>query len=94
MAEKNRNHRRKDLRRRFFEDLDEGRLTDLPDTLRRMRKAIGLTQTEYARLAGVAPRVLIDLERGVGNPTLKTLEKLAAPFGLRVGLKRRDRKGS
>jgi transcriptional regulator with XRE-family HTH domain len=59
-----------------------------------MRKAVGLTQTEYARLAGVAPRVLIDLERGVGNPTLKTLEKLAAPFGLRVGLKRRDRKGS
>ncbi len=90
MSEKNRNPRRKDLRRRFYEDLDEGRLTDLPDTLRRMRKAVGLTQTEYARLAGVAPRVLIDLERGVGNPTLKTLEKLAAPFGLRVGLKRKS----
>mgnify|MGYP005841813453 CR=1 FL=1 len=92
MSEKDGKHRRKDLRRRFYDDLDDGRLTDLPDTLRRMRKAVGLTQTEYARLAGVAPRVLIDLERGVGNPTLKTLEKLAAPFGLRVGLTRRRRR--
>lgn len=80
----------KDRRRAFFNDLDEGRLTCLPDTIRRMRKAIGLTQIEYAKLAGVAPRVLIDLERGVGNPTLKTLEKLAAPFGLQVGLKRKQ----
>lgn len=81
--------RLKDRRRAFFSDLDEGRLTSLPDTIRRMRKAIGLTQIEYAKLAGVAPRVLIDLERGVGNPTLKTLEKLSAPFGLQVGLIRK-----
>lgn len=81
--------RLKDLRRTFFDDLDKGRFASLPDTVRQMRKSIGLTQTEYARLAGVAPRVLIDLERGVGNPTLKTLEKLAAPFGLRVGLARK-----
>ncbi|MFP4350930.1 MAG: hypothetical protein ACLFQY_21780 [Desulfococcaceae bacterium] len=38
----------------------------------------------------MAPGVLIDLERGVGNPTLKTLEKLAAPFGLQVGLVRKQ----
>ncbi|MFW6333222.1 MAG: helix-turn-helix domain-containing protein [Thermodesulfobacteriota bacterium] len=55
-----------------------------------MRKAVGLTRIEYAKLAGVAPGVLIDLERGVGNPTLKTLEKLAAPFGLQVGLVRKQ----
>jgi len=90
MAENKRNDRRKDRRRAFFEDLDEGRLTSLPDTVRRMRKSIGLTQIEYAKLTGVAPRVLIDLERGAdSNPTLKTLEKLAAPFGLRVGLVRK-----
>lgn len=89
MAENKRNAHRKDLRRAFFEDLDEGRLPTLPDTVRRMRKSIGLTQIEYAKLVGVAPRVLIDLERGVGNPTLKTLEKLVAPFGLRVGLVRK-----
>ena len=77
------------MRRDFFDDVDQGRLDNLPDTVRRMRKAVGLTQTEYAKLVRVAPRVLIDLERGVGNPTLKSLEKIAAPFGLRVGLVRK-----
>jgi transcriptional regulator with XRE-family HTH domain len=81
---------RKDGRRAFFEALDAGEMTNLPDAIRRMRKSIGLTQTEYAKLVGVAPRVLMDLERGAGNPTLKTLEKLVAPFGLRVGLVRRS----
>ncbi len=88
MSKRNRKDRLNELRHEFFDDLDAGNLTSLPATLRRMRKAIGLTQIEYARLAGVAPRVLIDLERGVGNPTLKTLEKLAKPFGLRVGFVR------
>jgi len=77
------------LRHAFYDDLDDGRLTDLPGAVRQMRKTTGLTQTEYAKLVGIAPRVLIDLERGVGNPTLKTLEKLAAPFGLCVGLLRK-----
>lgn len=80
---------RKDERRAFFDALDAGEMGSLPETVRRMRKSIGLTQAEYAKLAGVAPRVLMDLERGVGNPTLNTLEKLAAPFGLKVGLTRR-----
>lgn len=83
---------RKDGRRAFFDALDAGEIADLPETVRRMRKSIGLTQTEYAKLVGVAPRVLMDLERGAGNPTLKTLEKLAAPFGLRVGLLHRKAK--
>jgi len=78
------------LRHAFYDDLDEGRLTNLPATVRRMRKITGLTQTEYAKLVGIAPRVLMDLERGVGNPTLRSLEKLAAPFGLRVGLVRKQ----
>ncbi len=77
-----------ELRHAFYDDLDEGRLTNLTGAIRQMRKTTGLTQAEYAKLVGIAPRVLIDLERGVGNPTLKTLEKLAAPFGLCVSLVR------
>ncbi|MFP4308360.1 MAG: helix-turn-helix domain-containing protein [Desulfococcaceae bacterium] len=83
---------RRDGRRAFFESLEAGEMADLPETVRRMRKSIGLTQTQYAKLAGVAPRVLMDLERGAGNPTLKTLEKLAAPFGLQVGLVSKGRR--
>ena len=86
---KNKKERLNKLRHSFYNDLDEGKLTSLTDTVRRMRKITGLTQTEYAKLVGVAPRVLIDFERGVGNPTLKTLEKIASPFGLCVGLVRK-----
>ena len=87
--DKNKKEKLNRMRRAFFNDIDEGRLHSLPATIRRMRKAVGLTQSEYAKLVRVAPRVLIDLERGVGNPTLKSLEKIAAPFGLRVGLVRK-----
>jgi len=90
MNEKRKN-RLNELRRAFYDDLDAGRLTTLPETIRRMRKSIGLTQTDYAKLVGIAPRVLIDLERGVGNPTLRTLEKIAGPFGLRAALVRKNR---
>ncbi len=86
---KNKKARLNELRHAFYNDLDEGRLTNLPGTIRQMRKTTGLTQAEYAKLVGIAPRVLMDLERGVGNPTLKTLEKLVAPFGLCVSLARK-----
>jgi len=58
-------------------------------TVRRMRKLTGLTQPECAKLTAVAPRVLIDIERGVGNPTLASLQRIAEPFGLEPGLRRR-----
>lgn len=63
----------------------------LPDAVRMMRHITGRTQIEYAKMVGVSPRILIQLERGIGNPTLKTIAKLIAPFGLEVGLRRRPR---
>lgn len=72
------------LREALFEDIAAGRL-QLPEAVRRMRRITGMTQTEYARLIGLAPRVLMDIERGRANPRLDTLEKLAKPFGLGVG---------
>lgn len=69
----------------FFAAVRAGDMT-LAATVKAMRRLTGLTQPEYARLVGVAPRALIDIERGVANPTLETLEKIARPFGLRVGL--------
>lgn len=62
---------------------------DLVEAVRLMRKIAGKTQAEYATLVGVSPRVLIDFERGVGNPTLKTLAKLLAPFNLELTVRRR-----
>lgn len=72
-----------DPRIAFYADIDLGKLS-LQDTLRGMRKILKMTQPEYAKLVGVAPRIIIDLERGVGNPTLKTLEKIGRPFRLTI----------
>ena len=56
----------------------------LREAVRRARRIMGLSQMRYARLIGIAPRVLSDFERGVGNPTLETLEKIGAPFGFEL----------
>lgn len=81
---------RKDTRAEFYERLERGEF-DLRSGVRAMRKSIGLTQQEYARLVDVAPRVLIDFERGVGNPTVASIEKLLKPFGLELTLRRKPR---
>jgi DNA-binding XRE family transcriptional regulator len=72
-----------DPRIQFYADVETGKLS-LQDSVRGMRKILNMTQPEYAKLVGVAPRIIIDLERGVGNPTLKTLEKIGHPFRLKI----------
>lgn len=75
-----------DPRIKFYADVETGKLS-LQDTVRAMRKILNMTQPEFAKLIGVAPRIIIDLERGVGNPTLKTLEKIGHPFRLTLGFR-------
>jgi DNA-binding XRE family transcriptional regulator len=75
----------------LYADIDAGLLT-LGQATRRMRKIVGLTQKEYAeKVLKIYPRVLMEIERDQGNPTLETLNKIAAPFGLRVGFMSRMR---
>ena len=81
---------RADLRRTFYERVDRGELS-LREASRIMRKIAGKTQVEYAKMVGVSPRVLIDFERGVGNPTLATLRKILAPFNLELTVRRGPR---
>jgi DNA-binding XRE family transcriptional regulator len=58
---------------------------DLREATRRMRRILGMSQKTYAvRVAGISPRILAEFENGSGNPTLATLEKIAAPFGMKV----------
>lgn len=79
----------------LYADLEAGRLT-LGQATRRMRKIVGLTQVEYAeKVLKIYPRVLMEIEKDRGNPTLETLEKIARPFGLKVGFvrQRRDPEG-
>ncbi|MBK9577598.1 MAG: helix-turn-helix transcriptional regulator [Fibrobacterota bacterium] len=67
------------------QNLRDGTLS-LGESVREMRKLTGLTQKDYAeRVAKVFPRVLMDIERGKANPTLETLERIAKPWGWKIG---------
>ncbi|RKP54563.1 helix-turn-helix domain-containing protein [Pararobbsia silviterrae] len=81
------------LRRAFYEDLERGDMT-IPQALKAMRKMTGLTQAEFAAHRGVSRRVIQDIERGTGNPTVESLNSIAKLFGLQVGfvpIRRRER---
>ncbi|MEK6423633.1 MAG: helix-turn-helix domain-containing protein [Burkholderia gladioli] len=73
------------LRLAFYEQIGQGTLT-LPEAMKAMRKMTGLTQAEFAAHRGVSRRVIQDIERGTGNPTIASLNSIARLFGLQVGL--------
>ena len=75
----------RELRDQLYQDAPRGAMT-LGDAVKAMRKISGLTQDEFARHRGVSLPSLKQIERGIGNPTVETLNKLAAVYGLRVGL--------
>lgn len=52
--------------------------------LRWARAEQNLTQADVAKRAGVTQQAIAKLEHPDGNPTLATLEKVAAAFGLRL----------
>ena len=61
--------------------------------IKSMRRSLNLDQKDFARLVKVAPRVLMETERGRGNPTKETLEKIGRPFGFVVGYIPSERDG-
>jgi len=51
----------------------------------RLRALTRLTQPEFARHRGISLDALRQIETGRGNPTVETLAKVVAVFGLQVG---------
>jgi transcriptional regulator with XRE-family HTH domain len=60
---------------------------DLIKTIKERREIMQVTQETLAEVSGIGVRTLKQLESGKGNPTLKTLQKLADVLGLEVCLK-------
>lgn len=50
------------------------------------RKASGMTQQQLAEKTGIAQADISKLERGGANPSIKTLQRLAAGMGMKVHL--------
>ena len=54
------------------------------ERIRQLRKERGLSQARLAVMADMDPATLNRLERGTGNPNLKTLERVAEALGVEV----------
>jgi putative transcriptional regulator len=63
----------------------------LPEAIREIREAEGLTQAAFAERVGLTRMQVLDLEKGRGNPKLETLQRICGPFGLEIGLVPRAR---
>jgi len=57
----------------------------LPDAVAEIRKGIGMTQEEFAKMLSLTRRQVAEIETGTANPTVGTLEKIGRLFGFRVG---------
>jgi DNA-binding XRE family transcriptional regulator len=79
------------LRQELFNEIEAGRIS-LPEATRKMRKILGMNRKDYAeKVLNISYETLQDVETGHGNPTLKTLTAIGAPFGLEVGFIRKRR---
>ncbi len=52
--------------------------------IKELRSASGMTQTELAERIGVSKSVVSAYEKGIRNPSYKTIELLAEVFGVSV----------
>ena len=60
---------------------------ELIKTIKERREVMQVTQETLAELSGVGLRTLKQFESGKGNPTLRTLQKLADVLGMDICLK-------
>ncbi len=59
----------------------------LINSIKERREMLKVTQASLAELSGVGLRTLKQFESGKGNPTLRTLQRIADVLGMEVGLK-------
>ena len=58
--------------------------------LKERRAALNISQQDLSEMSGMSLATIKDLERGLGNPSLKTLERIATVLGLEVSLTRKQ----
>ena len=56
------------------------------ESVRRRRKALGLSQEDLAAKSGMHPTYLSGIENGARNPTLKTICALASALEVRAAI--------
>ena len=62
-------------------------MKEIGNIIKQRRMKLGITQLILSQLAGVGINTVVAIERGEGNPRLKTLEAIADTLGLKLDLK-------
>lgn len=62
-------------------------LFNIIEEIKKRRKILNVTQETLSEISGIGLRTLKQIERGKGNPTLLTLEKICDALGLEVLIK-------
>jgi transcriptional regulator with XRE-family HTH domain len=61
-------------------------LMDIGKSISERRKQLSITQHDLAEIAELGIATVKDIERGKGNPSLSTLEKICTVLGLEIHL--------
>lgn len=77
--------------RRTLADRARGGDLRLPGAVAEIRKGLGLTQEEFAKVLALTRRQVAEIEAGTANPTLDTMEKIGRLFGFTIGFVPRSR---
>ena len=56
----------------------------LKDTLKERRPQLKISQFDLAEMADVSLATVKDIERGKGNPSVQTVEKILAVLGMEI----------
>lgn len=56
----------------------------LSDTIKERRLQLDISQTDLSEMAGVSLATVKDIERGKGNPSIRTVEKILSVLGMEV----------
>ena len=79
-----------DQRAQVIEDVEHGLAQgtlELGEAVRRLRTEVtGLHQSQFAKMCKISVRTLVHIEQGEGNQTLKSLNAVFRPFGLKMGV--------
>lgn len=63
---------------------------EFSSTVKDRRTRLKITQSDLAEMSGVSLATVKDIERGKGNPSLQTVEKILAVLGLEMVFRRRE----
>jgi len=75
-------------KRELLERLPQAELT-IGQATKAMRLLLGMTQEEYGQqVVGLSRKIVSAIENDRHNPALETLNKIAKPFGLKLGFMR------